>query len=216
MSIPATGRRQVVRRNRDTEVLDAAIAVFYAKGYSGASIQDVADIVGVLKGSLYHYISSKEDLLFRVFQGSHDQALEIMREISDRDLAPRERLEAYLQSVVLWYLSNIERTSLYFNEWRYLTNENALTVRRQRREFADYVRAILSDGHSELRPGADVKLTSYYILGAINNIPVWYRKSGAYSATRVARDFAAMSSAVAFAPSESKPSDTVLNKRALG
>ena len=216
MSSPATGRRQVVRRNRDAEVLDAAIAVFYAKGYSGASIQDVADIVGVLKGSLYHYISSKEDLLFRVFQGSHDQALEIMREISDRDLAPRERLEAYLQSVVLWYLSNIERTSLYFNEWRYLTNENALTVRRQRREFADYVRAILSDGEDELRPGADIKLTSYFILGAINNIPVWYRKSGAYSATRVARDFAAMSSAVAFAPSAGEPDGTVLNKQAIG
>ena len=117
---------------------------------------------------------------------------------------------------MLWYLSNIERTSLYFNEWRYLTNENALTVRRQRREFADYVRAILSDGEDELRPGADIKLTSYFILGAINNIPVWYRKSGAYSATRVARDFAAMSSAVAFAPSAGEPDGTVLNKQAIG
>ena len=51
-------RRSTARRNRDSEVLQAGIQVFFDKGYSAASIQDVADAVGVLKGCLYHYMSS--------------------------------------------------------------------------------------------------------------------------------------------------------------
>src|SRR4051812_25001793 len=58
------GSAKSKKRNREAEVIDAAVEVFFEKGYSAASIQDVADRVGVLKGSLYYYIDSKEDLLF--------------------------------------------------------------------------------------------------------------------------------------------------------
>jgi DNA-binding transcriptional regulator YbjK len=63
-------RVPTARRNRSDEILQAAIEIFHQKGYAAASIQDVADTVGVLKGSLYHYIDSKEDLLARIFEGS--------------------------------------------------------------------------------------------------------------------------------------------------
>src|SRR5258706_4500034 len=49
---------------RRQEIIDAAAIVIDRKGYDGATIQEVADAVGILKGSLYHYIKSKEDLLF--------------------------------------------------------------------------------------------------------------------------------------------------------
>lgn len=192
-------RRTNDRRNRESEVLDAAIQVFYAKGYSAASVQDVADKVGVLKGSLYHYMSSKEDLLFRICAGSHAQAVAIMDDIDGRGLPPRQRLEAFLNEIVHWYLGNVERCSLYFNEWRYLTGDNAAEVRKHRRVFSDYVRSALADAADELRPGVDDHLATFYILGAINHIPVWYRKTGPYSAARVATEFVAMSIALAFA-----------------
>src|SRR3978361_1430139 len=65
-TVQEAGVRQ--RRNRSPDVLEAAIRVFHKKGYASASIQDVAEEVGVLKGSLYHYIDSKEDLLARIFE----------------------------------------------------------------------------------------------------------------------------------------------------
>ncbi|WP_214104729.1 TetR/AcrR family transcriptional regulator [Acrocarpospora catenulata] len=198
MSNESKGRRVVDRRNREAEVLQAAVEVFYAKGYSAASVQDVADRVGVLKGSLYHYISSKEDLLFRIFAESHEQAVQIMEGITARDLPPRKRLEAFLTEIIHWYLNNVERVSLYFNEWRYLTGDNAATVRKHRRVFSDYLRDTLTDGAAELRPGTDVRLATFYMLGAVNNIPVWYRKTGPYSAARVASEFVSMSTFLAF------------------
>ncbi|MEU6643614.1 hypothetical protein ABZ863_13830 [Saccharomonospora sp. NPDC046836] len=108
------------------------------------------------------------------------------------------RLEAFLSEIMHWYLSNVERCSIYFNEWRYLTGENAVTVRKQRRIFSDYIRDILIEDPELLRPGINDRLATFYILGAINNIPVWYRASGPYSAARVASEFATMSTYLAF------------------
>ena len=56
------------RRNRDEEVVAAAAKVFYERGYSAATVQDIVDELGILKGSLYHYINTMEDLFFRIFE----------------------------------------------------------------------------------------------------------------------------------------------------
>src|SRR5829696_10388529 len=83
-------------KKRDREVLEAAARVFYERGYSDASVQDVADELGILKGSLYHYIDTKEDLLFRLLQETHDEIYKILEEVSAmEDLPPLERLEIY-------------------------------------------------------------------------------------------------------------------------
>ena len=45
-------------------IIAAAAKVFRTKGYHAATVQDIADEVGILKGSLYHHVKSKEDLLY--------------------------------------------------------------------------------------------------------------------------------------------------------
>ena len=52
--------------NRLELIIEAAARMFDAKGYSATSTQDIANEVGLLKGSIYYYINSKEDLLFRI------------------------------------------------------------------------------------------------------------------------------------------------------
>ena len=51
--------------NRE-EIIAAAAKVFQTKGYHAATVQDIADAVGILKGSLYHHVKSKEDLLYLI------------------------------------------------------------------------------------------------------------------------------------------------------
>jgi hypothetical protein len=51
-----TGRRS---RRRRQELIDAAARIFHEKGYEAASIQDIADALGILKGSIYYYIDSR-------------------------------------------------------------------------------------------------------------------------------------------------------------
>jgi TetR/AcrR family transcriptional regulator, cholesterol catabolism regulator len=54
------------------EVLVAAFDVFVEKGYEAATIQDIASRVGLLKGSLYYYIESKEALLYALIKQAFD------------------------------------------------------------------------------------------------------------------------------------------------
>ena len=51
------------------EIIAAAAKVFQTKGYHAATVQDIADAVGILKGSLYHHVKSKEDLLYLIVNG---------------------------------------------------------------------------------------------------------------------------------------------------
>ena len=54
--------------NRREALLDAAAAMFAAKGYDGTSIRDIAGAVGMLPGSLYYHFKSKEELLLAVYR----------------------------------------------------------------------------------------------------------------------------------------------------
>lgn len=188
------------RRNRASEVLDAAIRVFAEKGYSSASLQDIADEVGLLKGSLYHYIESKDDVLFEILEGSHKQALEIMRETDALNLEPVERLRYYVRSLTAWYLSHRERASIYFTEWRYLTGEHRDTVQAQRREFLSYFRQILGEAQRRNLTRADlnVNIASLYVLSAVNTVPLWFRPSGPITSSDIADEVAELACTTVF------------------
>src|ERR1700761_3203397 len=88
---PAKGRR------RDREVLKAATTVFYRRGYADATVQDVADAVGMLKGSLYYYIKSKEELLYRLATEVHDGVDALMSEVMALEgLSSLERIQEFV------------------------------------------------------------------------------------------------------------------------
>lgn len=165
------------RRNRDAEILEAATNVFSHKGYSAASLQEIADRVGILKGSLYHYIDSKESLLFRILDGSHTSAMEIMREVDALGLSCEQKFLTYVERVVVWYLNNLDRAGLYQNEWRYLKGDFATEVRVHRRKFTAYLRAIVDGAVLEglAPPQLDAETATRFVLSAIDSIPSWFR-----------------------------------------
>lgn len=180
------------RRNRGAEVTAAAIKIFNEKGYAGAAIQDVADQVGVLKGSLYHYIDSKEDLLARIFEESDEMSFSLMEESRKLDAPAVERLYRFARAWSLWYLENIERTAIYVNEWKHLTGPRLKAVIKTRREYEARVTEIIDDvkEEGEAAPDLDVRYACYFVLTAINGLPTWYRRGGPDSAEHIADTYA--------------------------
>ena len=119
---PKTAAPAKAPKKRDAEVLDAAARVFYERGYSDASVQDVADELGILKGSLYHYIDTKEDLLFRLLQETHDEIYEILEEVAAmQGLNPIDQLEVYIRRQVEYNIDNLLRVSVYYHDLERLT-----------------------------------------------------------------------------------------------
>ena len=168
------------KRNRRDDLLQAAIEVFDEKGYARASIQDVADSVGMLKGSLYHYIDSKEDLLARIFEESDAQSFALIEEAKGLELPAVDRVRIFACSWSLWYLQNVERASIYVKDWKYLTGERRQRALDQRRAYEasleEIIEAVKREGSAA--PGLDTRLACFFILAAINGLPGWYRRKG--------------------------------------
>ncbi len=57
-------KQQAITETRRTQILDAALELFDLHGYSNTAISDIANKIGISKGLIYHYFSSKEDILF--------------------------------------------------------------------------------------------------------------------------------------------------------
>ena len=104
------------RHRRERELVDAAARVFAQRGYSDATVQDVADELGILKGSLYHYIRTKEDLLFRLYTDVHTAVDEVLAGVPGEDVPPLDRLVDYVRRVVEYNLANLALVTTYHHE----------------------------------------------------------------------------------------------------
>lgn len=173
------------RRNRDANVIAAAIAVMSEKGYAATSIQEVADRVGVLKGSLYHYFPSKEELLVRILNESHQQNNEIIDRVKALDLSPFEELMAYLRESGRWYLANIDRANIFFSESRHLTGTRLEEALEYGRAYERYVQTLVrkAQADGDIRADIDDRLISRSILGSINSVRFWPSRSGSVQFT---------------------------------
>lgn len=172
--------RVVERRNRDAAVLAAAISVMSERGYAATSIQEVADRVGVLKGSLYHYFSSKEELLFRIIEESYMESIDIVAQTQALGLPAIDELSEYLRRLCMVYLGNVDRANIYFAETRHLTGERLQTTKLRGREFERHVRDLITRAQEDgdVDTTLDVRLLSRYVIGSLNSVRSWPSRSG--------------------------------------
>ncbi|WP_010273492.1 TetR/AcrR family transcriptional regulator [Paenibacillus senegalensis] len=92
-------------------IITAAIQCFANKGYHTASMQEIADVAGISKGSLYSYFKSKEELLYSIFQYYYDSfSRELLLLRQNTDLPPREKLA---QQIELYYKKVLQNTDLF-------------------------------------------------------------------------------------------------------
>ena len=109
-------------RERAEEVYAAALRLFNEKGYHATSMQDIAAAVGLYKGSLYHYIGGKEDLLVQVFERAMGSLLSDIESIAaDRSICACQQLRQVLQAHVKAVAANREALTVYLHEFRALT-----------------------------------------------------------------------------------------------
>src|SRR4051794_33402240 len=169
------------RRKRDEEVLDAAAKVFAERGYSEASVQDVADELGILKGSLYHYIRTKEDLLFWLLEDVHRDVEEILEEVAEAEgLDPIERIALYVRRQVLYNLDNLERISIYYHDMERLSADRLESIVGRRRAHERFIAGLIRDGQAQglADTSLDPRVLANCLFGTIIWTYRWYRPNG--------------------------------------
>jgi AcrR family transcriptional regulator len=97
----ALPRRQLNRLNRERAILDAALKVFAAHGFSGATMDAVATEAGLTKPTLYSYFSSKDDLFQAMMLAKRDLMLDVFDHPSGSMVADlRDFAWAYAETVM--------------------------------------------------------------------------------------------------------------------
>jgi AcrR family transcriptional regulator len=173
-------------RARDREVIETAVKLFWEKGYANASVQDVADALGMLKGSLYYYIDSKENLLEKIFEDSHAELKTIASAATSGGTAA-ERAARFLFDYALWTLTHIERAGLYAREWRYASEKLKKSLAQQQRYYDRTLRELVVQGQQEGSIAGDVdpRGASLFIWAAFTGLPDWYQPATKAEARRI-------------------------------
>ncbi len=125
-------------------VLRSAANIFFAKGFHATSLEEVARDVGMLKGSLYYYIKSKDDLLFQLLlAGIEDGDAYIEKQI-DPAGDPVEQLERAIRAQIDYIIQNKVPFGLFLHEFDSLPGkrQHKLTavMSRYNNRFVELVR----------------------------------------------------------------------------
>jgi len=115
----------MVQKARKEEILQAAIRVFYRKGFHAARIQDVADELGMQKGSLYHYISTKEDLIKGLVAGILEGMIEVTTGILATGHTARQKVGMAIEAHLLRTVEDRENWGILLREDLELLNRNS-------------------------------------------------------------------------------------------
>lgn len=188
-SPPPDGDSKTFRRRQ--EILDAAAQIFFEKGYDATSTKDIADAAGLLKGSLYYYVETKEDFLFEIIKESHDGALATLERVRAFDGEPLQQLAHLVQEHLHYFVEHLVKTTVYFREFRVLSKERQQIIAAEGDVYLDFVRSLLARGQREgmIDAAIDVRLVSIGIVGMLNSAWLWFQPGGARSTDEIAAEF---------------------------
>jgi AcrR family transcriptional regulator len=175
-------------RLRDAEILATAAEVFARRGYAAATVQEVADELGMLKGSIYYYISSKEDLLFRLLSAVHDDVDAVLEQVlSLPDLDPLERLCEYVRRQIAYNLGNLVQVSVYYSDIDQLGGDGRAEILRRRRAHEAPVVELVLEGQRQglIDDRWDPAVLAYHVFAAIIWVYRWFKPQGRIAAAPV-------------------------------
>lgn len=161
--------------SRLEEVLESAANFFFTKGFHATTIEDVARDVGMLKGSLYYYIKSKNDLLYQILSKVIEQGDAFIAKQIDPEGDPVEQLKKALEAQIDYIMRNRVRVGLFLHEFDSLSGKRQQTVlavmARYNKRFVELVRRGQEQG--KFMEG-DPWLIVNGFLGMCNWIYRWY------------------------------------------
>jgi TetR/AcrR family transcriptional regulator, cholesterol catabolism regulator len=161
---------------RRDDLTRIAARLFAEKGYHGTSTADLAEAMGVQKGSLYAHIESKADLLWEVARdgaAAFHAALDAVPEEGPVLERIRDALRGHLRVVA----EQLDVATVFTREWRYLEGERREQFVAERRRYEERVRALFREGRErgDLRTDLDDATAALLALSGVNWAYTWLR-----------------------------------------
>jgi AcrR family transcriptional regulator len=171
-------------------ILEAAAQVFRQKGFHGASMQDIAEAVNLQKASLYHHVSSKQEILLALLDRALELLLERISTISDQPLPADQKLRQMIRTYLQILAENTDLSAVLLFEHRSLERKQHARHVPNRDKFEALWRNVLIEGvASKLFQCDDPALSARAILGIMNWTITWYRPNGDLTIDQIANQY---------------------------
>jgi AcrR family transcriptional regulator len=116
MSTVLKTKKDVVTEFRTSGILEAARKVFATKGFSAATVDDVAGAAGVAKGTVYLYYESKRDIYFAALKSGIEQMHALLQEELKKASSPEEKLRTLIGVKLAYFDDNRDFFKIYYSE----------------------------------------------------------------------------------------------------
>jgi AcrR family transcriptional regulator len=164
------------------EVLGAAARLLLRHGVPDLTVQEVANELGISKGSAYYHMGSKEEMIFAMIMAGSTKVIREIEEIMRHPLSPADRLRLCLRAAARAACEDdLPRVALQLpSAVNFLTAERRRAYTANTRIYQGLFEDLIKEGISrgEWRSDCDVKLTVFAIIGMTQNLGQWYRADG--------------------------------------
>lgn len=172
-------------------IVEAAAHLFGEKGYHGTSVRDISNEVGILAGSLYSHIATKQELLAEILRGYSARARAVLEPLEDAPLSTRDKLREVFAIYFRMTAEAPSQARVAVHDFRSLAPDELEASRQRRRDTQAIVVRILEQGvaRGEIRP-IDPKLVTMAIFSITNWAVEWFDPERATGTDEAASFFA--------------------------
>ncbi|MBX6357304.1 MAG: TetR family transcriptional regulator [Micromonosporaceae bacterium] len=174
-------------------VLAAAVELFASKGFDGTSVQEIVRRARVTKGAMYHYFTSKDDLLFEIYHSLISAQLADLDEILSRRMSPADTVHAVIANLIETTAARAAEAAVFAREMHRLDDERLAAIRADRRRYHEAFRAVVAQAQAQgaFSAVASAETVTLMVFGMINQLPRWYRPDGPKTPAQLADEVSA-------------------------
>jgi AcrR family transcriptional regulator len=159
--------------SRRAEIVEAAAQLFAERGYKNTSVRDIGERVGLLSGSLYYHIRSKEELYLEVHNLAMERSSGELRKAAAGHSDPWDRLRAICVRHLEMQVDPHAVAAPLMADLQTINPDLRAKLIKQRDAYEDLFRSLVAD--LPLAATADPGVTRLLLLTLLNNVRTWYR-----------------------------------------
>ncbi len=182
--------REIRYKEKRRKILEHAARIFAKKGYEKASLEEIAARLKLSKASLYHYIKSKDEVLYLIQM----EALEEILAAFEKDLKPSDKPAVKLEKLVTAYINTITQKHIIGalrQQELILPKKWRTKIICLRDKLDSKIQTIIQEGlESGQFRALDWKMSYMAAIGALNGVLRWYSPQGRLSAKEISRSMA--------------------------
>ena len=168
------------KTNKFKKILVIASEIFAKKGYEATSVREIALKAGLNKATIYHYFSSKEEILFKIMDNAMEEALKNLEAILSEDSDALEKFENVLKFYSKYYVSKQAELSLLVNELNSLKHEYKTLLTEKEKKYVDLMKSVLYELKKKgvLKEELPITVIVFTFFSIIHYTVKWYEPSG--------------------------------------